>query len=251
MNIYSLENKVALITGAGSGIGLGIARQFSALGARVVITGRDRAKLDAARQLVGNRCTALQNDVTEKGGHASLINRIETEVGPLDILVNNAGMHQRKPSVEVSDDEFEAVMDINLNSIFSLTREALKVMMPRGRGSIINISSMTAIYGLPQVAAYSSSKTALLGLTRSMAVEYSHSGVRINSIAPGFIDSPMLRSVMEKDPARKERVLGRTPMKRFGTAEEIGYAAAFLASDASEFITGICLPVDGGNSIGF
>lgn len=248
---FDLENKVAIVTGGGSGIGLGIARQFIARGARVAITGRDLAKLESAQKELGENCFVFQNDVTDKSHHQALIRQVENGIGSLDILVNNAGLHHRKPSVDVSDREFDNIMETNLNSIFSLTREALKLMVSRGEGSIINISSMAAIYGLPQVAAYSSSKTALLGLTRSLAAEYSYSGVRINSIAPGFIDSVMLRNVMEKDSERKQKVLGRTPMKRLGTPEEIGYAAVFLASDASKFITGVCLPVDGGNSIGF
>ena len=250
-NIYNLINKVALITGGGSGIGLGIARQFIKLGARVVITGRDWEKLQAVKKELGEGCSVIQNDVTDKSSHHALIQKIEAEIGELDILVNNAGMHQKLPSTDVTDEAFQAVIDINLNSVFALSREALKVMVPRGSGSIINISSMTALYGLPMVAAYSSSKTALLGLTRSMAAEYSYSGVRINAIAPGFIESKMMEKVMKQDPVRKQKVLDRTPMKRFGTPDEIGYAAAFLASDASLFITGICLPVDGGNSIGF
>jgi NAD(P)-dependent dehydrogenase (short-subunit alcohol dehydrogenase family) len=250
-NIFSLEDKVALITGGGSGIGMGIARQFLAAGARVVITGRNPEKLEVARNELGNNCYAIQNDVTEKQLHFTLIGKIEKEIGRLDILVNNAGMHQKIDSAKVSDDEFQQVIDTNLNSVFALTREILKKMMPRGEGSIINISSMAALYGLPEIAAYSSAKTALLGLTRTLAAEYSHTGIRINAIAPGFIESDMLRKAMERDPERKRKVLGRTPMNRFGNPDEIGYAAVFLASDASRFITGICLPVDGGNSIGF
>jgi len=124
-------------------------------------------------------------------------------------------------------------------------------MIPNKNGSIINISSMSAIFGLTEVVAYSSSKTALLGLTRTLASEYSHHGIRINAIAPGFIESKMFLDIMEKDPARKAKILDRTPSKRFGQPSDIGKAAGFLASDASAFITGVCLPVDGGNSIGF
>jgi gluconate 5-dehydrogenase len=124
-------------------------------------------------------------------------------------------------------------------------------MLKRGTGSVINISSMSALFGLPQVSAYSSSKTALLGLTRTLAAEYSGQGVRFNCIAPGFIESKMFREIMDKDPARERKILERTPAGRVGTAEEIGYAAVFLAADASQFITGICLPVDGGAAIGF
>ena len=250
-NIYRLDNKLALITGGGSGIGLGIARQFIALGARVVITGRNMEKLRLAQQELGQDSYIFQHDVTKLESLSPLLRKIETEIGPLHILVNNAGMHKKSDSFEVNDEDFQQVINTNLNSVFSLTRETLKLMVPRGEGSIINISSMTAIYGLPFVAAYSSSKSALLGLTRSLVAEYSWSGVRINAIAPGFIESEMLLNVMQKDPERKRKVLDRTPMRRFGTPDEIGHAAAFLASDASKFITGICLPVDGGNSIGF
>jgi len=250
-NIFGLNNKIALITGGGSGIGMGIARQFTEFGAKVIITGRNPEKLRAAQKKLGENCFVIQNDVTKKGSHPALIRQIENEVGPLEILVNNAGMHQKVPSLEAQDGSFQEVVDINLNSVFALSREALKVMVPRGKGSVINISSMAALYGLPLIAAYSSSKAALLGLTRSLAAEFSYSGVRINAIAPGFIESEMLRNVMENDPERKQKVLGRTPMRRLGTPDEIGYAAVFLASDASQFITGVCLPVDGGNSIGF
>jgi len=250
-NIFNLTNKVALVTGGGSGIGLGIARQFIHSGAKVVITGRNPEKLQEARNELGENCFVIQNDVTDKSSHPALIRQIENEIGPIDVLVNNAGMHSKVSSLEMEDDAFQKIIDINLNSVFALSREVLKMMVPRGRGSVINISSMSALYGLPQIAAYSSSKTALLGLTRALASEFSYSGVRINAIAPGFIESEMLNKVMKKDPERKQKVLGRTPMRRFGTPDEIGHSAVFLASDASKFITGICLPVDGGNAIGF
>jgi len=250
-DIYSLENKVALITGGSSGIGLGIARQFIGLGAKVVITGLVRDKLDKAQKELGKDCFIRVNDVTQKEAHGELIRDIVKDVGPLEILVNNAGRHCKKPSIDTTDKEFQAVMDTNLNSVFALTRETLKYMMPRGKGAIINISSMSALFGLSEVVAYSSSKTALLGLTRTLASEYSHTGVRINAIAPGFIESKMFRDIMDKDPAREKKILDRTPARRFGTPEDIGQCAAFLASDAADFITGVCLPVDGGNSIGF
>jgi gluconate 5-dehydrogenase len=250
-NIFDLKNKVALITGGGSGIGLGITRQFKELGAKVVITGRNIEKLRSAQKELGENCFIIQNNITEKSSLPALIRQAEYEVGPLDILVNNAGMHKKISSLDMKDADFQAIIDVNLSGVFALSREALKNMVPRGKGSIINISSMTAYYGLPFVAAYSSSKAALLGLTKSLAAEFSWSGVRVNTIAPGFIESEMLRDAMKKDPERKQKVLGRTPMRRFGTPNEIAYSAAFLASDASQFITGICLPVDGGNSIGF
>lgn len=250
-NIFNLNDKVAFITGGGSGIGLGIARQFIHSGAKVVITGRNLEKLQEARNELGENCFVIQNDITDKNSHPALIRQIENEIGPIEILVNNAGMHSKVSSLRAEDETFQKVIDINLNSVFALSREVFKKMVPRGKGSVINISSMSALYGLPSIAAYSSSKTALLGLTRSLASEFSYSGVRINSIAPGFIESEMLNNVMKRDPERKQKVLERTPMRRLGTPDEIGHAAVFLASDASKFITGVCLPVDGGNSIGF
>jgi len=248
---FDMTGKVALITGGGTGIGKGIAEEFIKLGAIVVITGRRPEPLEEAKAHLGSNCHSIVNDVTKKEEHPALLKQIEEEIGPLEILVNNAGKHNKSFALETSDDDFQAVIDINLNSVFALTRAALKYMVPRKKGAIINISSMTALYGIPQVVAYSSSKTALIGLTRTLAVEYSGEGIRVNAIAPGFIDSKMLRSAMDKDPLRKEKVLGRTPAGKFGDPSDIGKAAAYLASDASSYVTGICLPVDGGNSIGF
>jgi len=250
-NIYSLSGKVALITGGSEGIGYGIAEQFLSLGAKVIITARTSEKLNAAKEKLGSNCFTYTNDVTNLKQLPALIQDIEENVGPIDILVNNAGRHLKQDSLTVSDEQFQQIVTVNLNAVFALTREVLKLMTVRKAGSIINISSMAALFGLTQVVAYSSSKTALLGLTRSLASEYSHTGVRINAIAPGFIESKMFLNVMKSDPERKRKILSRTPAGRFGTPADIGKAAAFLASDASEFITGICLPVDGGNSIGF
>ncbi len=250
-NPYQLTNKVALITGGSEGIGFETAKVFIKLGAKVVITGRTLKKLEKANRELGENCFIYQNDVTEKKSHQQLFDFIEREVGDLDILVNNAGMHHKKPTIEVTDEEFQAVIDTNLNSVFALTRTVLTPMIKRKRGSIIFISSMAALYGLEKIIAYTSSKTALIGMVRALASEYSHTGVRFNAIAPGFIKSKMLNKAMSNDPERKKRVLRRTPAGRLGNPEEIGMAAAFLASDASKFITGVCLPVDGGNSIGF
>lgn len=248
---FELTNKVALITGGGSGIGLGIAAAYIALGAKVAITGRNITKLEAAKLALGDHCFIYVNDVTQKDTHEKLVETIEKEVGPIEILVNNAGIHNKKSSIEVTDAEFQMVMDTNINSVFALTRTVLKYMMPREKGSVISISSMAALFGITQVVAYSSAKTALLGMTRSLASEYSHTGVRFNAIAPGFIETKMFLDIMEKDPKRKEKILSRTPARRFGTTEDVAYAAVYLAADVSNFITGVCLPVDGGNSIGF
>lgn len=250
-DVYSLRDRVALVTGGSRGIGLAVAERYLQLGASVVITGRDEESLKSATAALGDNAHYRVSDIDDLDKHEALLADIESQVGPLDILVNNAGRHCKKPALETTDEEFRSVLETNLVAVFGLSRAALSRMMPRGSGSIINISSMSAIFGLPGVVAYSSSKTGLLGLTRTLASECSASGVRINSIAPGFIETEMFAQAMQKDPARRDKILSRTPMNRLGSPDDIAHAAAFLASDAAAFITGVCLPVDGGNSIGF
>tara|TARA_B110000977_G_C11091192_1_gene496936 strand:+ start:8471 stop:9232 length:762 start_codon:yes stop_codon:yes gene_type:complete len=250
-SLCDLTGRLALVTGGSRGIGRAIASQFVALGATVVITGRDKPSLAAVCDELGDTCHYRLSDIAACKSHNGTVQEIEEQIGPVDVLVNNAGRHSKKPSLEATDDEMRAVLETNLVGLFSLTRCCLQRMMARGSGSIINISSMSALFGLPEVAAYSSSKSGLLGLTRTLASEYSSSGVRINAIAPGFIESKMFLEIMEKDPQREARILARTPAGRFGKPEDVAQVAAFLASDASAFITGVCLPVDGGNSIGF
>jgi NAD(P)-dependent dehydrogenase (short-subunit alcohol dehydrogenase family) len=167
------------------------------------------------------------------------------------VLVNNAGINQKKDFIEVTDEEFQNVMTTNLNAVFSLSREVVKIMLEQGSGSIINISSMAALYGLPRVIAYSASKTAIEGITRAMAVELSGKGIRINAIAPGFIVTDMTDKALNSDPERKQKAVGRTPMGYLGQPSDIAETAFFLASDASAYITGTSIRVDGGNAIGF
>lgn len=251
-SFFHLTNKIAVITGGGTGLGFGISKAFVEAGAKkVIITGRrEKILADACKKL--NGCAEyIVNDITEMDKLLTLVEEIENRFGPVDILVNNAGINLKKQALDVTDQEFETIIQTNLNAVFALTREIAKKMVERKTGSIINITSMAAMYGIPLVAGYSASKTGVLGLTRALAVDLSPHGVRVNAIAPGFIESPMLHRAFNSDPERKRRVLERTPMRRFGCPEEVAYAAVYLASDASGFITGVNLPVDGGNSIGF
>lgn len=232
-------------------MGFGISKAFVEAGSKVVITGRrEKVLADACKEL---NCNAdyVVNDVTVLGSLPGLVKDIEDRLGPIDILVNNAGINQKKDTLDVTNEEFERIIETNLKGLFVLAREIGKKMIERNRGSIINITSMAAIYGIPKVTAYTASKTGVLGLTRALAADFSPHGIRVNAIAPGFIESPMLHRAFNADPERKRRVLERTPMGRFGTPEDIANAAVYLASDASRFVTGIQLPVDGGNSIGF
>jgi NAD(P)-dependent dehydrogenase (short-subunit alcohol dehydrogenase family) len=245
------NQKVAIVTGGGSGIGLAIAEKFTKNGIATVIVGRDEEKLKNAKALLGECCYPIACDVSNLAGIPGLVEKIVKQFGRIDILVNNAGINMKKEFTEVTDEEFQKIITTNLCSVFAISREVVKEMLRKGSGSIINISSMAAQYGLPKVIAYSASKTAIDGMTRAMAVELSPKGVRVNAIAPGFIETDMTAKALNSDPERKQKVFGRTPMGYMGKPDDIGEAALFLASDAAKYITGVVLPVDGGNSIGF
>ncbi len=249
--VFSLEGKLALITGGGSGIGFDIARCMVEAGGRVVITGRREEPLREAVTMLGERAHYRVNDVTARDSLNDLVERIETTIGPIDILVNNAGINMKKPALEVTDDDFDRIVHTNLNSVFSLTRACAQRMMDRRSGSILMISSMAAYYGIDRVVAYAASKSAVEGMVKVLASEFSGNGVRVNAIAPGFIETAMSKTAMGGDPDRFARAMRRTPMGKFGQPADIGWAAVFLSSDAAKYITGVSLPVDGGNSIGF
>lgn len=249
--VFSLEGQLALITGGGTGIGLEIARCMTQAGARVIITGRREAVLQAAKADLGDAAHYVANDICDLGALDQLVEEIETLYGPLDIVVNNAGINLKKPALEVTDEEFSRIIHTNLHSVFALTRACARRMVARRKGVILMISSMAAYYGLDRVVAYAASKSAVEGMVKVLASEFSQHNVRVNAIAPGFIETEMSRTAMNNDPERRDRALRRTPMGCFGKPTDIGHAAVFLASDAARYITGVSLPVDGGNSIGF
>eukprot|EP01136_Pigoraptor_vietnamica_P016584 Opistho-1_new@60690 len=249
--MFSLQGKIALITGGGSGIGFAIAQCMIKAGAKVVITGRREQMLKDAVAELGENAFYFVNDVTALEHLEDLVEQIETQIGAIDILVNNAGINMKKFAVEVTDEEFSRVVNTNLNAVFALTRACAKRMLPRKSGSILMISSMAAYYGIDRVVAYTASKCGVEGMVKALAMEFSTQNVRINAIAPGFIETAMSKTAMNSDPARKHKALDRTPMGYFGQPEDIGMAAVFLSSDEAKYITGASLPVDGGNSIGF
>lgn len=245
------EQKIAIVTGGGSGLGLAIAKAFTLNNIKTIIVGRDVEKLKTAHAELGENGFYKVCDLSELSTIASLIENIVAEFGKIDILVNNAGINQKKVFEEVTDEEFQRIITTNVTAVFSISREVVKDMLKRKSGCIINISSMAAQYGLPKVIAYSASKTAVDGMTRAMAVELSPNGIRVNAIAPGFIYSAMTEKALNSDPERKAKVFNRTPMGYMGQPEDIGAAALYLSSDAAKYVTGVVLPVDGGNSIGF
>lgn len=246
MNVFRLDGKKAVITGGGSGLGFGIAKVFIEAGAEVVIIGQNEEKLQNAQAELGSHCRYYPFNITLLEKIPMLVSDIEDLVGPVDILVNCAGVHLKKWAVDVSDNEFLNILNVHVGSVFALSREFSKKMLERRSGSIIMISSMTAVMGMKQVVAYSTAKTAVIGLMRSLVAEFSTNNVRVNTIAPGWIESPMLHKAIDNDLPRKQKILDRIPTRTFGQPEDIGYAALYLSSDAGKYINGVFLPVDAG-----
>jgi gluconate 5-dehydrogenase len=251
ISAFNLAGQTALITGGGTGLGLGMAKCLVASGAKVILVGRRKEELDKASESLGQNAFALVGDVTKLETIPLLVQQAEKLGGAISILINNAGIHLKKDAVETSDAEFAAVMQTHVFGAFALTREIARGMIERKNGSILFTASMASLFGINKVVAYSAAKSAYIGLVRTLAVEFGASGVRVNAIAPGWIHSEMSAKALDGDPARKSKILGRTPLNRLGDADDIGWAAVYLCSPAAKFITGVVLPVDGGVSIGF
>jgi len=245
------KKQIAIVTGGASGIGLAIAEKFSKNNIFTIVVGRDVAKLSAVQEILGENGTSLQLDLTDLKSIPSFVQNIAEQYGHIDILVNNAGINMKKEFTDVTDEDFQSILHTNVTAVFALSREVVKVMSTQRSGSIVHISSMAALYGLPKVIAYTASKSAIEGMTKAMAVELSPKGIRINAIAPGFIATDMSAKALNNDPERKQKVMGRTPMGFLGKPEDVADAALFLATDSSKYITGTSIRVDGGNAIGF
>jgi gluconate 5-dehydrogenase len=251
IHAFDLSGKRVLITGGGTGLGYGMAQAFVTAGAKVVISGRREATLQQACDHLGENSKYSVNDISDIKAIPEFVKTVENEFGQIDVLVNNAGKHLKKYASETTDAEFLDILQTNLLSVFALTREVADKMVRRKQGAIIMVSSMAAIMGIDRVVAYSVAKTGILGMMRTMVTEYSQHNIRINAIAPGWIDTPMLAQALADDEQRKARVLDRIPFDKFGDPEDIGNAAVFLAADAAKYITGVFLPVDGGASVSF
>lgn len=249
---FDLKNRITLITGAARGLGLEQARAFIDSNARVVITDLSEESLAEARKELGSdRVFTYRQDVTEFDATPSLIKRIESEVGPIDYLINNAGVHLKKPIWDVSTPEWQNIVNINLTGTFVTTREVVTRMKERQFGSIVIISSMAGLMALPTAAGYVATKTGLVGLARSVAVDAGPFNVRCNAVCPGFIDTEMTRKVLAGDPQRAAKITGRIPMPRLGLGSDIASSCVFLCSEEGAYINGQSLPIDGGFSVGF
>lgn len=247
---FSLKDELAVVTGGGSGLGLAMARAFTLAGARVILVGRREEQLKSAASELGPLAAHAVYDVRDVEHSSDFAGRIEKEHGTATILVNNAGNHVKKPIEEHTEADFRAVLDTHVVGAFGLSRAFVPAMKRLGRGNLLFTASMTSFIGMTNVVAYSVAKSAYLGFVHSLAVELSPSGIRVNGIAPGWIETEILRRAVLPDPERKAKILSRTPMARFGLPEDIGWAAVYICSPAARFISGVVLPVDGGASIG-
>ena len=249
---FRLEGETALITGGGTGIGLGIARCMVKAGARVVLVGRREAELSAACTELGAAASFVAQDITKFAEAPDLVQRAEKAAGqPVSILINNAGVHLKKFAADTTPEEFQTVFSTHVLAAHALTRALIPGMVARGHGAVLFTSSMAAFMGVPQVMAYAAAKSAYFGMVSTLSAELAAKGVRANAIAPGWIFSEMSRKALDNDPARKAKVMSRIQMGRMGQPEDIGWAAVYLCSPAANYVTGVTLPVDGGAAVGF
>ena len=255
MSLFNLKDKIALITGGNGGIGLGIANGFLSEGASVILLGRNKDKLEAAKKKIINeyddsRVLAEQCDVTKRSDISEILDKIQKKFSGLDILVNNAGTNKRANEPHLlSDDDWRFVIHTNLTSIHNVTSLCFPIIKKRGGGKIINIGSMMSIFGSAYASAYAASKGGVVQYTKSCAIAWAKYNVQVNAILPGWIVTEMTDEFGKLFPERYKLVEERTPTGRWGIPEDISGTAIFLASSASKFVTGTTIPVDGGYSV--
>jgi len=247
-SLFDLSGKTALVTGSSRGLGRAIAEGFAKAGARLIINGTDPARTEAAAgefRSHGYQAQACAFDVTDEAGIVQAFERLDADGVPVDILVNNAGIQHRKPLVEFTTAEWRKVIETNLTSAFVIGREAAKRMIPRGRGKIINIGSLGSELARPTIAPYTTAKGGIRNLTRAMAVEWAQHGIQANAIGPGYMLTD-LNQALVSNPDFQSWLMSRVPAKRWGNPDELVGAAIFLASDASTYVNGQTIYVDGG-----
>ncbi|WP_437580846.1 2-dehydro-3-deoxy-D-gluconate 5-dehydrogenase KduD [Sorangium sp. So ce887] len=244
---FRLDGKVALVTGSAVGIGAAIATALAAAGADIACHGKDEpgeATMAAVRRL-GRRATGMAADLADRAAHEELVRRTKAELGRIDILVNNAGLIRRSPAVAYSDEDWDLLIEVNLTSAFRLSRLTGELMLEQGSGKIVNIASLLSFQGGILVPAYAASKGGIAQLTKALANEWAVKGVNVNAIAPGYIATDNT-AALRADEARSRQILERIPAGRWGEASDIAGAALFLCAEASKYIHGHVLVVDGG-----
>jgi len=247
MNLFDLKGKTALVTGGNGGIGLGMAKALAEAGAKVAIAGRDEKKNAAAAAELD--AIAIKADLKDEKACRAAVDQAAQKLGRLDILVNNAGINVRKAPQDYTLEEWKLVLDTNLTSAFVASQAAYLHMRRAGAGKIINIGSMMSIFGASFVAPYGASKGGIVQLTRALACAWAKENIQVNAVLPGWIDTNLTRRAREDVEGLHERVVARTPAGRCGEPEDLGGVAVFLASRASDFVTGTAIPVDGGYSV--
>jgi gluconate 5-dehydrogenase len=245
---FRLDNRVALVTGSSAGIGHALAKGLAEAGAIVVMNGRDAGRLAAASEAIrGPRVDVREAvfDVTDRPAVEAAVDRIERDIGPIEVLINNAGLQRRAPLEDFTDESWHEVTRTNLGSPFIVGQTVARRMIPRKRGSIINICSVNSELARPTIAPYTATKGGLKMLTKGMAVDWGKHGIRVNGLGPGYFKTE-LNKALYTNPEFSGWLEGRTPLGRWGNVEELAGAAVFLASDAASFVTGHILYVDGG-----
>lgn len=251
-NPFSLKDRVAIVTGGNGGIGRGIAEGFLAAGADVVVVARNRDKIEKAVGEMGQRfdtrVLGISCDITNQTDLGKMMDEVRDKLGKISILVNNAGINIRKMPQDYAAEEWDQVIETNLRGVFLCCHGAYPFMKEGGLGKIINIGSMTSIFGGPKLAPYGASKGAIVQLTKSLSAAWAMDNIQVNAILPGWIDTELTRQARKDIEGLHERVLDRTPCGRWGVPADLAGTAVFLASGASDFVTGVSIPVDGGFS---
>jgi len=243
---FDLTGRIAAVTGANTGIGRGIAEALAAAGADIACIGRsDPAETLAAVQSLGRRAHWVKADLGAKPDFTAIVREVIDNLGGLHVLVNNAGIIRRNNAIDFTEADWDAVLDVNLKAVFFLSQAAARHMIPAGGGKIINIASMLSFQGGIRVPSYTASKSGIAGLTRLLANEWAVSGINVNAIAPGYFATNNT-AALQADVKRNAEILGRIPAGRWGDPQDLGGAAVFLASGASNYVQGVVLPVDGG-----
>jgi 2-deoxy-D-gluconate 3-dehydrogenase len=248
VNLFDLTGKTALITGGNGGIGLGMAKGLAMAGARIAIAARDRTKAEKALAELGAQAEFIELDVLSEASCRKAVAETAERFGGLDILVNNAGTSIRKQPQALSVDEWRFVLDTNLTGSFVCSQAAYPHMQRAGGGKIVNIGSMMSLFGSSYASAYAASKGGIVQMTKALASAWAKDNIQVNAILPGWIDTALTRQAREQVEGLYERVLARTPAQRWGTPDDFAGIAVFLASSASDFVTGTTITVDGGYS---
>ncbi|MEM9837633.1 MAG: 2-dehydro-3-deoxy-D-gluconate 5-dehydrogenase KduD [Pseudomonadota bacterium] len=245
--IFDLSGKQALVTGANTGLGQGMAVALAEAGANIVAIGRSAAEETRDKvERTGRRFVEIRADLLDKSAVREVVKNAETEAGPSDILVNNAGLIRRSDALEFSEDDWDDVMDVNIRALFFLSQDFAGSVVKRGtQGKIINVASMLSYQGGIRVASYTASKSGVMGLTRLLANEWAHQGINVNAIAPGYFATNNT-AALQADENRNRQILERIPAGRWGQPSDLGGGVVFLASQASDYVHGITLPIDGG-----